>query len=89
MAGHTFGKILSPLNLPSITLFIFFGLGCGPYGFDLITDDDQLVLRWINDMSLGFIGLSAGGHFHVEEMMVSGGATACHRLALLAQNGHH
>ena len=26
MAGHTFGKILSPLGMPSITLFIFFGL---------------------------------------------------------------
>ena len=71
MAGHTFGKLLSPLNLPSITLFIFFGLACGPYGFDLITKDDQAVLGWINDLALGFIGLSAGGHFRVSEMMGS------------------
>lgn len=27
------------------------------------------MLEWINDMALGFIGLSAGGHFRIEEMM--------------------
>ena len=26
MAGHTFGKIMSATGMPSITLFIFFGL---------------------------------------------------------------
>ena len=40
MAGHTFGKILSPLGMPSITLFIFFGLLCGPVGFDLVSSVD-------------------------------------------------
>ena len=68
MAGHTFGKILSPLGMPSITLFIFFGLLSGPVGFDLVPKEDSDLLAWISDMALGFIGLSAGGHFHVSEM---------------------
>jgi hypothetical protein len=50
MAGHTFGKILSPFGLPSITLFIFFGLLVSPYGLDLVTKDDSDLLAWISDM---------------------------------------
>ena len=68
MAGHTFGKILSPLGFPSITLFIFFGLLCGPAGMQLVSKTDYGILSWIGQMALGFIGLSAGGHFHVSEM---------------------
>ena len=50
MAGHTFGKILSPFGLPSITLFIFFGLLCGPVGFELVSKLDTLVLSWIDQV---------------------------------------
>ena len=56
MAGHTFGKIMSPLGMPSITLFIFFGLVCGPVGFELVTRPDSDMLAWISDLALGFIG---------------------------------
>ena len=50
MAGHTFGKITSPLGLPAITLFIFFGLACGPFGFELVGKEDYTVLSWINQV---------------------------------------
>ena len=70
MAGHTFGKIVSELvpGLPSITLFLFFGLVSGPFGLELLDRRQMDMLSWISDVALGFIGLSAGGHFHVSEM---------------------
>ena len=46
---------------------------CGPYGFGLVTRFEITVLVWINDFALGFIGLSAGGHFHISEMASSVG----------------
>lgn len=55
-------------GLPSITLFLFFGLLCGPFGISLISRSEMQLLKWINDVALGFIGLSAGGHFQVSEM---------------------
>ena len=68
MAAHTFGNLLSPFGFPGITLFLGFGLLAGPFGFDIIQRDEELKLRWINDLALGFIGLSAGGKFLLSEI---------------------
>ena len=68
MAAHVFGKLLSPLGLPTITLFIGFGALCGPFGLGLVDSRSVRLLSWVNDFALGYIGFSAGGHFHVSEM---------------------
>ena len=68
MASHTFGGMLSPFGFPGITLFLGFGLLAGPFGLGLIAREDELQLQWINDLALGFIGLSAGGKFLLSEI---------------------
>ena len=68
MASHTFGGLLSPFGFPGITLFLGFGVLAGPFGLGLIAREDELQLSWINDLALGFIGLSAGGKFLLSEI---------------------
>ena len=68
MASHTFGGMLSPFGFPGITLFLGFGVLAGPFGFGLIAREEELQLQWINDLALGFIGLSAGGKFLLSEI---------------------
>lgn len=69
MASNTFGKMVQPFGFPGITVYLFFGLLCGPFVFDLMSREDQNLLKWINDVALGFIGLSAGGHFHLNDVL--------------------
>ena len=69
MAGHMVGKVMAPLGLPTITVFIGFGLLCGPFGLGLVDARASSLLSWINPFALGFIGFSAGGHFHVSDMV--------------------
>ena len=68
LSAHMFGKLIAFLGLPTITIFIGFGLACGPFGLGLITLEDSANLSWINNVALGFIGFSAGGHFHISDM---------------------
>ena len=60
--------MLSPFGFPGITLFLGFGVLAGPFGLGLIAREDELQLQWINDLALGFIGLSAGGKFLLSEI---------------------
>ena len=62
---------------------------CGPVGFGLVTRKDSDLLAWISDMALGFIGLSAGGHFDVSEMAASLGpaVTILCSLVLITYSG--
>ena len=50
-------------------MFIGFGLACGPFDLELIDARSSTLLSWINPFALGFIGFSAGGHFHVNDMV--------------------
>ncbi len=68
MASHTFGSLLSGFGFPSITTFLLFGVVCGPYVTVMVTAADAEKLRWVNDVALGFIGLSAGGKLRLEEV---------------------
>lgn len=61
MAVHMVGKVMAPLGLPTITVFIGFGLLCGPFGLGLVDARASSLLSWINPFALGFIGFSAGG----------------------------
>ena len=68
MSAHTFGSLLSGLGFPAITTFLFFGVVAGPYGCDVLSSDESRRLLWLNDVALGFIGLSAGGKLHLNEV---------------------
>ncbi|KAL3921296.1 MAG: hypothetical protein SGPRY_004953 [Prymnesium sp.] len=67
-----FGKIVSEQapGLPSISIFILFGLCCGPFGLGMVSRLEMSNLSWLSHVALGFIGLSAGGepspHHHLE-----------------------
>ncbi|EOD26062.1 hypothetical protein EMIHUDRAFT_237217 [Emiliania huxleyi CCMP1516] len=69
MAAESGAYVLKPLNLPTITLFIFFGVLIGPFGMSMLSTVDVGRLSWINEVALGFIGLSAGGKFHLQEIL--------------------
>ncbi len=68
MASHTFGHLLARAGFPAITLFLAFGVLAGPYGLDIVPSSSFAKLDWINDLALGFIGMSAGGKFHINEV---------------------
>ena len=69
MSAHTFGNLCSPFGFPAITTFLFFGVVAGPFGLNLVQRDDVAKLSWINEIALGFIGLSAGGKFLLAEII--------------------
>jgi len=68
MSAHTFGSLLSGLGFPAITTFLFFGVVAGPYGTNIVSAEEAAKLTWLNNVALGFIGLSAGGKLHLNEV---------------------
>ena len=83
MASHTFGGMLSPFGFPGITLFLGFGVLAGPFGLGLIAREEERQLQWINDLALGFIGLSAGGKFLLSEIGPALGPALCVLVCLI------
>ena len=69
MAAAAFGGALKPLGLPTITIFIFFGVAVGPFGLGMLEARDIATLDFVNQIALGFIGLSAGGKFLLPEIL--------------------
>ena len=50
MAAESGAYVLKPLNLPTITLFIFFGVLIGPFGMSMLSTVDVGRLSWINEV---------------------------------------
>jgi len=71
MGADTFGRLLASIGFPAITTFILFGILCGPFFLGLMQKSDNLKLEWINQMALGFIGLTAGGKLHVSDLKLN------------------
>jgi len=60
---------------PSITIFLFFGILCGPFILGALLPHELHELKWINQVALGYIGLTAGGKLHVEDVKANLSAT--------------
>ena len=68
VASHTVSNVCPKVGLPRITGYFITGLLAGPYVLELITDNEMKQLRFIDEMSLGYIGIAAGSKLHWAEM---------------------
>lgn len=68
IASRQIGQNLMKTGLPLISGFLFTGILTGPYGLDLITREAVANLRFVDEISLGFIAFAAGGELYVKEI---------------------
>ncbi|ETR73574.1 MAG: TrkA3 [Candidatus Magnetoglobus multicellularis str. Araruama] len=62
--GHSFIKT----GLPLISGFLLTGIITGPYALNLITADAVANLKFIDELSLGFIAFAASNELHLKEL---------------------
>jgi Trk K+ transport system NAD-binding subunit/mannitol/fructose-specific phosphotransferase system IIA component (Ntr-type)/Kef-type K+ transport system membrane component KefB len=68
LASRQMGHSLMNTGLPLISGFLFTGILAGPYMLNLISSEAVSSLRFIDEMSLGFIAFSAGGELYIKEL---------------------
>ncbi len=68
LASKQIGQGLLKTGLPLISGFLFTGILAGPYALDLITADAVEHLRFVDQISLGFIAYAAGGELYLKEL---------------------
>jgi len=67
-ASKQIGNTLVKTGIPLISGFLLTGIVAGPYALDLISTEAILKLRFIDEISLGFIAFAAGGELYIEEL---------------------
>ncbi len=67
-ASKQIGSSLVKTGLPLISGFLLTGIIAGPYVLDLISLKATLNLRYIDEISLGFIAFTAGGELYLKEL---------------------
>ena len=68
LASGQIGQELRKTGLPLISGFLLTGIIAGPYGLNLITRDAVQHLQFVDEVSLGFIALAAGGELYLKEL---------------------
>lgn len=68
LASKQIGQGLNMTGLPLISGFLFTGILAGPYVLNLITKDAVEHLRFVDQVSLGFIAYAAGGELYLKEL---------------------
>ncbi len=68
LAAQQVGAGFRRIRLPLITGFLFAGMLAGPHLLELVSETDIRRLRFIDEISLGFIALAAGAEFHLRSM---------------------
>ena len=68
LASGQIGQGLGKTGLPLISGFLLTGILVGPYGLDLITTEAVRNLKFVDEVSLGFIALAAGGELYLKEL---------------------
>lgn len=68
IASHTISKVCPHVGLPRITGYILTGILVGPYVLNFITAPQIRRLRVIDELSLAYIGLTAGSKLHWKTM---------------------
>lgn len=58
------GRLLSRFGLPTITSFLIMGILLGPYVMNVFTTDMISELRFVDDVALSIIAMTAGGEIH-------------------------
>jgi len=67
-ASKQIGQGLAKTGLPLISGFLLTGIVAGPYVLDLISVEATLNLRFVDEISLGFIAFAAGGELYLKEL---------------------
>lgn len=67
-ASKQIGNTLVKTGLPLISGFLLTGIVAGPYVLDLISIEATLKLRFVDEISLGFIAFAAGGELYIKEL---------------------
>ncbi len=67
-ASKQIGNSLMKTGLPLISGFLLTGIVTGPYVLDLIPKEATLNLRFVDEISLGFIAFAAGSELYLKEL---------------------
>ncbi len=65
------GRLLGSFGLPSITSFLLMGIILGPYVMNVFTKDMIADLRFIDDVALSIIAMTAGGEINFRNSRIS------------------
>ncbi len=68
VASKQIGQSLAKIGLPLISGFLLTGVVAGPYILDLISVEATMNLRFVDEISLGFIAFAAGGELYLKEL---------------------
>ena len=68
LASKQMGHSLMKTGLPLISGFLFTGILAGPYLLNLITTQAVDSLKFVTEVSLGFIAFAAGGELYLKEL---------------------
>ncbi|MFH2047529.1 MAG: PTS sugar transporter subunit IIA [Pseudomonadota bacterium] len=68
LASKQIGHFFAKAELPLITGFLFTGIVAGPYMLGLISIETTEKLRFVDEISLGFIAFAAGNELYLEEL---------------------
>lgn len=68
LASKEIGAFFARYNLPLISGFLFAGVLVGPYVLDIIHSDAIPQLRFIDEVSLGFIAFAAGSELYLKDL---------------------
>ncbi|TMW67355.1 hypothetical protein Poli38472_012471 [Pythium oligandrum] len=68
IASHSISKVCPHIGLPRITGYIVTGILVGPYVLNFLTTRQIRQLRIIDELSMAYIGLTAGSKLHWNRM---------------------
>ena len=68
LGAKQLGQSLSAYKLPLISGFLIAGVLAGPFVLNLITEQNVINLRFIDDIALAFIAFSAGNELYIKEI---------------------
>lgn len=68
LAARQIGAFATRYRLPLISGYLLAGILVGPYVLDLIHEDAVEALRFVDEVALGFIAISAGSELYLREL---------------------
>ncbi|HMV26767.1 MAG TPA: cation:proton antiporter [bacterium] len=63
------GKLLSRLNLPTLSIYLITGILCGPFVLGFLSSSTIDNLKFIDTLALGLIAFIAGGELRLKELL--------------------
>lgn len=68
LASQRFGQLFARFNLPKISGFLVAGVVAGPFVLGIFTKESLEQLRFLQEISLGFIAFAAGSELYLPEL---------------------